>query len=140
MPETTPVEVAEKLGKKYSPKILPVLREAFENNIDAVLFYNMDTNEIELVNERMTWISGYTEAELLGKSVDILVPQDKRSIHGETHRPSYRRNPRRRAMGESRDIQLQTKAGDLIPVLIDLSTKTLEDGRLVKATIRIKDA
>ena len=62
----------------------------------------------------------YTENELRGKSVDILVPMDSQRSHFH-HRNAFYHHPAPRRMGEGRDLFAQRKDGSQFPVEISLS-------------------
>lgn len=130
--------VAGMIAKKFDPATFPLLRQMFESDVDGVIVFNMDTNQIEMVNERAQGVTGYHESELLGQSVQMLVAESKRPVHAQ-HIEGFRHNPRRRSMGENLDIELQNKYGYGVPVFIELDWKTLTDGRLVIAKFRVKD-
>lgn len=130
--------VAGMIAKKFDPAAFPLLRQMFESDVDGVIVFNMDTNQIEMVNERAQGVTGYHESELLGQSVQMLVLEALRPAHAR-HMEGFRRNPRRRSMGENLDIELQTKYGYGVPVFIELDWKTLIDGRLAIAKFRVKD-
>jgi PAS domain S-box-containing protein len=63
---------------------------------------------------------GYTKAELLGRKVEILVPEDRRAGHGALRR-SYQEQPVLRAMGAGGDLEGLRKDGTTMPVEIALS-------------------
>jgi len=62
----------------------------------------------------------YTEDELRGKSVDILVPMGSQRVHFH-HRNAFYHHPAPRRMGEGRDLFGQRKDGSQFPVEISLS-------------------
>ena len=63
---------------------------------------------------------GYAREELLGKSVDVLVPANIHSQH-QRHRKDFYNHPEPRRMGEGRDLYAQKKDGTEFPVEISLS-------------------
>ncbi|MCF8464599.1 MAG: PAS domain S-box protein [Flavobacteriales bacterium] len=62
----------------------------------------------------------YPMSQLVGMSVDNLLPDALRKIH-QQHREKYVRNPQRRSMGTGLDLNAQTATGKLIPVEISLN-------------------
>src|SRR3954453_14627647 len=77
---------------------------------------------------------GYPRSELLGRSVEILVP----SAVAQTHRglrDSYMRAPEARPMGAGRDLSGRRKDGSEFPVEIGLSPVARNGTRGVLATV-----
>ena len=66
-------------------------RELLEAAPDAIIETNADGN-IVLLNAATEQLFGYTRAELLGRTVDCLIPDDARSRHA-AHRAHYMGNP-----------------------------------------------
>lgn len=75
---------------------------------------------IQLANPMAEQLFGYEPGELIGSSVDVLLPDRLRAAHG-THRAGYVAHPRTRAMGSGLDLRARRKSGDEIPVEIALS-------------------
>jgi PAS domain S-box-containing protein len=93
------------------------------------------TGSIVLVNSQTERLFGYPRAELLGESVDLLVPHRFRAQH-PGHRRHYFEEPRVRGMGTGLDLYGLRKGGDEFPVEISLSPLDTQDGVLVSASIR----
>jgi PAS domain S-box-containing protein len=79
-----------------------------------------DKGEIELVNAAVERHLGYARDELLGRSVDILVPDGLRGDHA-AYRAGFAAQPESRPMGAGRDLHAQRKDGSLLPVEIGLN-------------------
>lgn len=67
---------------------------------------------------------GYLKADVLNKTVDILVPTSLHGIHHK-HRDNFYKHPQPRRMGEGRDLFAQRKDGTQFPVEISLSNYTI---------------
>lgn len=78
---------------------------------------------------------GYSREELLGQSVDLLVPDRVRATHTQ-HRRQYVGHPVTRPMGSGLKLQARRKDGSLFPVEISLSPVKSESGIRVTAIIR----
>ncbi|HEV8584884.1 MAG TPA: PAS domain S-box protein [Methylomirabilota bacterium] len=78
------------------------------------------TGAITLVNARLAEMFGYRREELLGQSLEVLVPRDLRGPHAE-HRGRFVANPHVRPMGVGLDLTGQRKDGTRFPVEISLS-------------------
>jgi PAS domain S-box-containing protein len=108
-------------------------RIAVESAPNAVVMINQD-GHIVLVNSQTEQLFGYSRDELLGQSIDILVPERFRRMH-----PDYRRDffvqPTARAMGVGRDLYGLRKDGTEFPVEIGLTPVTTDDGVFVLSAI-----
>ncbi|MBS2008021.1 MAG: PAS domain S-box protein [Cyanobacteria bacterium SZAS TMP-1] len=93
-----------------------------------------EAGKIALVNSLVEHLFGYTREELLGQSIDILVPAATRAKHVE-HRASFFANPKTRAMGSGRDLYGQRKDGTKLPVEIGLNPLITGGERFVLASI-----
>jgi len=81
---------------------------------------------IELTNRHFERLFDYDEDELLGKNVDILVPDAARDYH-PILRDAYTRVPTKRTMGANRDLRGVTKSGRTIP--LELGLEPMKNGK-----------
>ena len=88
-----------------------------------------------LVNREMERLLGYSRDEMLGNSVEVLLPEELRSVHVE-HRVAYQEAPHRRAMGRGLQLVARRADGSLFPVEISLAPAQLAGQRVVIATVR----
>lgn len=77
---------------------------------------------------------GYTEKELTGRKVEILVPTRYQSSHSQYHRV-FIEKPATREMGKGRALFARRKDGSEMPVEISLSNYTLDGEKYVIAFI-----
>ncbi len=89
---------------------------------------------IEMVNVQAERIFGYARAELLGKKMEILLPQRYRAEHPGL-RTSFFADPTPRSMGAGRDLFARRKDGSEFPVEIGLNPIEMEEGLMVLSAI-----
>jgi PAS domain S-box-containing protein len=90
---------------------------------------------ILLVNRQTETQFGYDRGELLGRSVDDLIPERFRQVH-RAHRTRYRAEPRMRPMGAGIALFGRRKDGSEFPLEISLSPLTVDDRLMVVAAVR----
>lgn len=90
--------------------------------------------KIVLVNPQALEWFGYTEAELVGQAIEILLPK---SLHGAhmTHRARYMNHTAPRPMAKGRDLYGQCKDGSMFPVDISLHPICNGTEKLILANI-----
>jgi PAS domain S-box-containing protein len=101
---------------------------------DGVVVARVD-GQIMLANRQAESLSGYSREELVGMTVEELVPEGLRSQHVH-HRRSYQDRPAARSMGSLLDIRFRRKDGTEFPADIALSPVETERGILVVASVR----
>lgn len=77
---------------------------------------------------------GYARSEVLGRPVEILVPDSARPSH-VGHRAGYENDPRKRPMGTHLDLMARHKSGVEIPVEISLSPRMTVAGLMTSAVV-----
>jgi PAS domain S-box-containing protein len=109
-------------------------REFLEFAPDAVIGVD-EAGEIRLANSRTQAVFGYAREELIGRSVEMLVPEGLRSAH-VGHRTGYFASPRTRPMGAGLDLYARRKDGTEFPCEISLSAVATAGGMMALAAIR----
>jgi PAS domain S-box-containing protein len=85
---------------------------------------------IEMVNARTVSMFGHSREELLGQTVELLIPERLTRRHVE-HRSAFMTEPRNRPMGASLDLVGVRKDGSEFPIDISLSYIRTQRGLLV---------
>jgi len=90
---------------------------------------------IVIVNSQTERMFGYKREDLIGKSIELLVPERFRGTH-VADRDAYFADPRTRPMGAGRPLTGRKRDGTEFPVEISLSPLATEQGTLVMSIVR----
>jgi PAS domain S-box-containing protein len=122
--------VSEELRARSEERFASLLESA----PDAVVIAD-SSGRIVLVNAQTESLFGYARDELLGHSIERLLPESARERH-VVHRVDYLRDPRTRPMGIGLPLSGVRKDGSEFPVDISLSAIDTGDGQLLTAFVR----
>ncbi|TXH37022.1 MAG: PAS domain-containing sensor histidine kinase [Rhodospirillaceae bacterium] len=109
-------------------------RHLVEAAPDAIVVTDK-SGKITLVNARAETMFGYDRQELIGQTVDILVPPRYHAAH-QRHRDHYVAAPVPRAMGADLELYGQRRDGSEFPVAVSLSPAETDQGMMVFCDIR----
>ncbi len=90
-----------------------------EASPDAKIVIDADGN-IVVFNQQAEFMFGYDRTEVIGKSIDVLLPEDLREIH-KKHREGFMDEPRMREMGTGQILRGLKRNGKQFPVQIKLA-------------------
>jgi PAS domain S-box-containing protein len=111
-----------------------LLRQIVEHAPDGVAVTDA-AGVIVLSNATLSNLSGYERSELVGHSVDRLVPDAQRDTH-EQYRVGFHHEGGARPMGLGRALSLRRKDGTLVAVEVGLSTVNVGDRVFTVAAAR----
>lgn len=94
-----------------------------------------EAGTIVLVNEQVEQSFGYAREELVGKSVEVLVPEHLWTLH-RRHRSGFMAHPEGRHMGKGIELLARRRDGSEFPTEISLSPLRSQEGLLVIAAVR----
>jgi PAS domain S-box-containing protein len=109
------------------------LRAAVECCHSGLLMIDAD-GKIMLVNREVERLFGYVREELLGRSVDVLVPERYRGPEG-SFRQAFLVDPAFGSIGAGRELFGLRKDGHEVPVEIGLTPITTEEGLFVSTIV-----
>ncbi|MHB1571412.1 MAG: GGDEF domain-containing phosphodiesterase, partial [Solirubrobacteraceae bacterium] len=109
-------------------------RSLLESAPDAMLITDAE-GRIRLYNAQAQWLFGFDRAELVGRPVEVLIPEQFQSRHRE-HRSSYASRPRVRPMHAGLELWARRKDGGDFPVEVSLSPLHTSAGTFTVAAIR----
>jgi PAS domain S-box-containing protein len=92
------------------------------------------SGDIVLVNSSACRMFGYSDHELIGQKIELLIPHEYRKVHVH-HRNDFYKDPQTRVMGHGRDLHGQKKNGEKFPVEVSLSSYLLNGDRFVTGFI-----
>ena len=105
----------------------------FDSLIEGLCIAN-DAGEIVMNNSACEEIFGYEPGELIGQSIDVLIPEPHRNVH-HYHFESYIQHPRKFKKGKGREFYGVHKDGSLLDLEIGLNFFEFEGHRYAKALI-----
>jgi PAS domain S-box-containing protein len=108
-------------------------REIFQGSAEGIIMVNRE-GQILLANPVSETMFGYGQGELIGKSLETLLPARFRGKHSHL-RKSFNDHPSPRRMGVGRDLMAVRSDGTEFPVEVSLSHKEARGELLVMAFI-----
>jgi two-component system sensor kinase FixL len=106
----------------------------FQASPDGILVVD-SRGLIRAMNPMVETLFGYSMDELMGREVEVLVPDRVRPYHAG-HREAYAAEPKARPMGIGMELSARRRDGSEFPVEISLSPWMSDSEPLVIATVR----
>lgn len=133
---TLGTEVARLIDRKLSEEKLKIseerYRQLFRKMVDTVLIVEPSNGEILDTNPQATELTGYTKAELIGRTVFSLHPE------GELpqHRKAFRQLEKKGAVTNFRPVHYVRKDGRTVPAEINARMVTIGGRKLILGIVR----
>ncbi|MDH5454988.1 MAG: PAS domain S-box protein, partial [Gammaproteobacteria bacterium] len=109
-------------------------RHLLDSAPDAMVIID-EQGKIAIVNAQAEKMFGYRRDEMLGRAVEMLLP-DRLHMQHIQHRRSFQDDPRLRPMGDGSELLARRSDGSEFPVEISLSPVQSQAGRFVSSVIR----
>jgi PAS domain S-box-containing protein len=122
------------LSGAQSPRVDGEFLHFIESVPDAMILSDQE-GRIVLLNTSTERMFGYSSDELVGKEIEILIPERSRSMH-RVDRAAYYADPSIRRMGVGRELSARRKDGVEFPVEISLAPVEIRGKTLVWSAIR----
>jgi PAS domain S-box-containing protein len=106
---------------------------------DAIVYADAD-GVIRRWNRGATRIFGFTEAEAVGRSLDLIIPANLRSRHWEGYRATMRTGQSRYGDGQLLSVPAVRKDGARISVEFTIVPFTDDAGRMIGIAAIMRDA
>jgi PAS domain S-box-containing protein/putative nucleotidyltransferase with HDIG domain len=110
-------------------------RMVIESFMDAVLAVD-SRGIIVRINQQLTSLLGFAPVEVIGKSIDILIPEANREAH-RRQMEAYWQSPTHRPMGTALTLKARTREGETVPV--DVSLNPIQNSGQPYVIVTIRD-
>ncbi len=125
--------IADISDRKQAEESLRESETKFRAFVEAASEAIVVTNpkgKIVIFNAKAEQLFGYDRTEVLGKTVEFLMPERFHQGH-VAHRATYREQPTKRSMGKTQNLFAQRKDGTEFPIEAGLSPVQTKDGTFV---------
>lgn len=109
-------------------------QQLLENAPDSILVIRAD-GTVESANPAVEAVFGFKPEELVGQSMELLLPERFHKIHA-MHREDYIQNPEKRPMGDHLATLARRKDGSEFPIAASISPIHTESGTVVMCIAR----
>ncbi|HEY5564089.1 MAG TPA: PAS domain S-box protein, partial [Rhodothermia bacterium] len=110
------------------------VRSILNTAVDAIITVN-ERGIIETFNRAAEQIFGYSESEVIGVNVSVLMPSPYREEH-DTYMRNYLETGEAKIIGIGREVKGRRKEGSLFPLELAVSEVTIEGRRIFTGVIK----
>jgi PAS domain S-box-containing protein len=110
------------------------MRAIFETAVDAIITID-ERGMMERLNPAAQCLFGYTEAEVSGQNVSLLMPAPHRARH-DGYLAHYRETGERRIIGVGREVEGLRKDGSTFPMELAVTEMYLGERRMFTGMVR----
>jgi PAS domain S-box-containing protein len=110
------------------------LRAILDHALDGIITID-ESGTIQTVNPACESIFGYSEEEMLGQNVRLLMPDPYHSEH-DGYLSAYRKTGEKKIIGNGREVEGQQKDGTRFPLDLSVSEYWIDDQRLFAGLVR----
>lgn len=136
LPDDRPLRAPEVAGPDPSlADASSLLGEIVENSPVAILVCDAGGGVL-LLNREAEALFGYPRQDLLGRSIEMLVPANQRERHPHL-RAGYLEAPSTHVMGQGREVSAQRRDGSLVPV--EIALRPIEHGGALRVIATVAD-
>jgi len=117
----------------HSPELLGGIVQLAADGIISI----DDEERIHLFNAGAEEIFGYAAEEVLGRKLELLIPERYRPVHTAEHLPHFARaHETARRMGARKEVYGRRKNGEEFPAEVAISKVSVEGRRMYNAVVR----
>ncbi len=127
-------ETVSKQAYEALQKAEQTFRRILEASPDPMILVDPE-GRITLVSPQTEKVFGYSQEELVGQTVELLMPKRYRGVHAH-HLRSFFATPRMRPMGSGLELSAERKDGTEFPIEVSLSPLENAEQPTVLAVIR----
>lgn len=110
------------------------MRAVFESAVDAIITID-ERGSLERLNPAAERMFGYTEAEVAGKNVSMLMPSPHQEQH-DAYLAHYRDTGERKIIGKGREVEGLRRDGTVFPIDLTVTEMRLGERRMFTGMVR----
>ncbi|MCI5165097.1 MAG: PAS domain S-box protein [Candidatus Electrothrix sp. GM3_4] len=110
------------------------IRAVVDNLIDGIISIT-EKGTIEFFNPAAESIFGFQADEVIGKKVNMLMPEPHHSLH-DTYLDNYKKTGKAQIIGSGREVPGRRKDGSIFPMDLSVNLMDMDEQRMFTAIIR----